>query len=276
MIKTKTSAVTGVTYGLLSALIIVAIVGSLSAAGVGVENVFSTAGNGITANAGNSTSTSTSTPTPTSTPIPTPAPNPIGTPNSALTASQQSQITNAAAEIAAGTASAACLQNMNNPANAASMASNNATCLGPGYGIAPPPLPVAVEAVFYDVSYNGSYSLASEVEANGLVYAMNYNTSGSFSATSATPAVGSNSIVLYEDGTEASSNSTSTLTPQDLVSLCEETNGQPNGWDELTGTYDETQPGTAYVVNGDEVACAGLKPSWNVSATDPLGQGTTW
>lgn len=154
MLKNK-RAVTAISYGLISALIIVLGLGAFAATGTKLSSVFSFLSNSLSVEQGSVGSSLVS-------------PNPV------LTAEQQSEISNAASEIAAGTASASCLQNMNS--NAYVMVANNASCLGPGYGIAPPALPIMVNYIFNQ--YTGSY-VTYEVEQDGEIYAETDNASPS-------------------------------------------------------------------------------------------------
>lgn len=127
-------AVTAVTYGLISACIIGIALAAIAATGIKINSVFGITGNTI---AGTMT---------------------LGN-NSVLTTEQQQEVQNEQAEIAAGQVSAACINTMLQDATDA--ATNNASCLGPGYGIVPPPLPVAIQII-------GGHTV--EVENNGQVY----------------------------------------------------------------------------------------------------------
>lgn len=136
MIKMRTSAVTGVTYGLLSALVIVAALGALTAVGVNIENIFSTTGNTIAAT----------------------IVKPI-----TLNSFQQQEVDNAASEIASGSMSASCLNYLANPANLAAMSKTGATCNKGGYDAQPPELPIHI------IALNNNNTLLT-VEANNVIY----------------------------------------------------------------------------------------------------------
>lgn len=170
----KANAATSMAYGLSTALIAVVLISILAVVGSDVSNVFLETGNVISAK--NS------------------LPPTLGAPNPNLTAAEQSQITNSASEIANGTASMACLMALNS--DASHMAANNATCLGPGLGIKPPPAPVAI------IQSNLS-NTAIEVQSNGLMYAQAaYNTYGTGTGVIGTSAyfVGTGRLAFYADG----------------------------------------------------------------------------
>lgn len=246
MIKTKISAVTGVTYGLLSALVIVVALSALTMAGVGVKNVFSLTGNTISS-----------------------------TTQSPLDAEQQSEITNATSEIAAGTASAACLAAMQ--ADAADMTANNSTCLGPGYGITPPPLPVEEQII---------HGHNAEVMTNGNVYAVLVEAGATWGASSnnalssaqsfnpqITAGGSENMLMAYDNGYIMSGAGYQSSLSYSCSIVASGWNVNPPGGSVTSGTV--TYSGPAYGV------CANAMPtnySYNGTATNanPLGTGTAW
>lgn len=175
IIQSSISAVTSISYGLIVALIVLGIVGAVAETGVNVKSVFSVVG--VSASSSSM----------------------FMTPNPNLTSEQQSEITNSAAEIEAGTASLACLQNMNN--NASTMASNGATCLGPGYGIAPPNSPVSAVALLVDDVAGGYwYYLSYQIAQSGLVYSISGNYLQNVTLNSVQDLLSSSGLAFYQDG----------------------------------------------------------------------------
>lgn len=148
----------------MSALVTVVALAALTAAGIVIENIFSITGSTI-ANTMKQISAS----------------------NQNSTSEQQSEIANATAEIAAGTVSAACLAAMNN--DATNMANNNATCVGLGYSIAPPPSPI--KTVF-------SQEYPIEVSQNGRIYMSGHEGSTGYSLNSTTST--HRALWFYNDG----------------------------------------------------------------------------
>lgn len=156
--KKSPQGITSIEYSLISIIVAVSIIGAVSALGVKVGSTINLFGNSISASR---------VPTPTPTPTPTPQTYDGMTLNTTLTSAQQAEIVNAVSEINAGTATLACLQSLNANQNN-QMVANNASCIGPGYGIAPPATPymlqIAPDGSDYDILQDGStYGTNSEL-----------------------------------------------------------------------------------------------------------------
>lgn len=146
--------VTAIEYGILAAFMIVAALAAIAYVGNGENSVFAITGTTIE-----------------NTMLPSGI---LGTPSVALTGEEASEIQNANQEVANGTASLACLQDMQQ--NPSTMASNDATCIGPGDGIPPPPSPVINTGNFYNafnvMGGECGYSQGLQVEQDGTIYAV--------------------------------------------------------------------------------------------------------
>lgn len=133
----RRSAISAITYALLIFLISVLALVAIASTGTGINSVFGLIDQHISVPPTNQTMTLAQ----------------LGPPNPNLNSEQQSEIANAASEVANGTASLACLAYMNDAANATSMVNNSATCLGPGLNITPPAEPIKLFYRYSDLPY---------------------------------------------------------------------------------------------------------------------------
>lgn len=195
----------------------------------------------------------------------------ISAPNPNLNSEQQSEITNAATEVASGHASLSCLQNLN--IDPASATTNVSSCLGPGYGIAPPDGPLRVENI------NGHNA---EVERNGKIYSIWITSGGVSPGNNAADFLNIQDYTGfgyfgYSDGwigAGAAVNASQCNTTYDFD------NPYFNNF-HIGGSLGAYGPGTATVIP-NAVLCAHAQPSgnWgygnNPSSSAPFGYAQSW